>query len=178
MSSPDFFIDRPETDQFLSKLTQALHDPANNPLVFHVWGIGGVGKTTLAHKIKEQHPEAVIIPVSFGSTLGVETILKLMKYIHNQLKYKGPTEDKFTERWQEYEKGRCGLEREPDSKELLKMLGSVAQVVSSGDRTALAITKQVSQLTTQGLDAIGIIDQLDALLNRFRIRCRFSRRHW
>jgi hypothetical protein len=30
-----FFIDRPETDKFWSKLAEGLQDPANNPLVFN-----------------------------------------------------------------------------------------------------------------------------------------------
>lgn len=60
MSSMTFFIDRPETDKFLSKLAAGLTDPANNPLVLHSWGIGGVGKTTLLAKIVEQHPGAAI----------------------------------------------------------------------------------------------------------------------
>jgi GTPase SAR1 family protein len=75
----NLFIDRPETNNFLSKLTEGLTDPVNNPLVLHSWGLGGVGKTTLIAKIVEQHPEAAIAIVSFGSTSDIETPIELMK---------------------------------------------------------------------------------------------------
>jgi pyruvate/oxaloacetate carboxyltransferase len=162
-----FFIDRPETDKFLSKLAEGLKDPANNPLVLHSWGIGGVGKTTLLAKIVEQHPAAAISKVSFGSTSDIETPIKLMKKLHEQL-YPNlndweENEDEFTSRHNEYQITLSKLEKDKDAKEFGKILQSSAQGILVTEKVASEVTKQGFQAL---MESTGVTDKLNAWLNR------------
>ncbi|MEO0533154.1 MAG: hypothetical protein AAF215_04735 [Cyanobacteria bacterium P01_A01_bin.123] len=67
------YVSRPEAEEFLAALDIALKSPADNPVVFHVWGIGEVGKSTLTRKVKAAHQDtAKIAEVSFGLTEGID----------------------------------------------------------------------------------------------------------
>nr|WP_322745327.1 tetratricopeptide repeat protein [Coleofasciculus sp. LEGE 07081] len=71
---------------FLDNFAQSLNQPSSSPVLFQVWGIGGVGKTTLLKKLQELHQqEADFAAVSFGYTMGIETPLKLMAELYQQL---------------------------------------------------------------------------------------------
>ncbi len=144
-----FFINRPETDKFLSKLAEGLTDPANNPLVLHSWGIGGVGKTTLLARIVEQHPEAAIAKVNFGLTSDIETPIKLMKKLHEQLcpiypKNSGDwpnDEDEFTLRYSQYQITLSTIEKDKDAKEYIKILQNVAQGILTSNKVVSEVVK-------------------------------------
>jgi hypothetical protein len=170
-----FFIDRPETDKFLSKLIEGLKDPANNPLVLHSWGIGGVGKTTLLAKIVEQHPEAAITQVSFGSTSDgltsdIETPIKLMKKLHEQL-YPNlidweDNEDEFTRRYNEYQITLSKLEKDKDAKEFGKILQGGIQVVSSINKPVADFSVSVIKTASE---SISLTDRFNDFLNRMDV---------
>jgi hypothetical protein len=167
-----FFIDRPETDKFLSKLAAGLKDPANNPLVLHSWGIGGVGKTTLLAKIVEQHPEAAIAKVSFGETSDIETQIELMKKLHEQL-YPPKLndgwendEDEFTRRYNERKITISKLSKDKEAKEYSKFL-------QGGIQVAAPVNKAVADVLGSAIKTIsestGLTDRFNDFLNRMPV---------
>jgi len=55
------------------------------PLLFNIWGTGGVGKTTLLGRLKDAHAGKVdFLEICFAKTAGIETPLKLMRKLHQQ----------------------------------------------------------------------------------------------
>lgn len=57
MVSPAPYISRAQTEDFLNAVKTALEQPDSHPVVFHVWGIGGVGKSTLLNRLREKYEE-------------------------------------------------------------------------------------------------------------------------
>ena len=54
--------------------------------MFYIWGIGGVGKSTLKRRLGETYgQQAVFTEVSFGLTEGINTPIELMVKLHEQL---------------------------------------------------------------------------------------------
>lgn len=86
MSSDSPYISRQSAENLDNVFAKALKNPAENPIVFHIWGIGGVGKSTLTKKLKENHLQnANFAEVSFGVISNIETPLKVMEKLYNQL---------------------------------------------------------------------------------------------
>ncbi len=80
------YISRKQAQEFLAKFAKALEQPESQALLFHVYGFGGVGKTTLTRKLKEAHQQqADFAEVSFGLTPDIETPLKLMAKLYEEL---------------------------------------------------------------------------------------------
>jgi signal recognition particle GTPase len=50
-------IIRQKEESLLNEVTAALQTPEEFPLLFHVWGIGGVGKSTCLGKLEEKCSE-------------------------------------------------------------------------------------------------------------------------
>jgi tetratricopeptide (TPR) repeat protein len=96
------YVSRPEAEAFLDDLDKALKAPAKSPVVFHGWGIGGVGKSTLTRKVKDaQGDAATIAEVSFGLTEGIEEPIPLMAKLYEQIAVKDSwSRDPF---WDKYE---------------------------------------------------------------------------
>ena len=85
------YVSRPEAEDFLKELQAALTTPVESPVLFHVWGIGGVGKSTLLKKIVQDFTTAAIplvadSPIAFGFTEGIDTPVDLMQKLHGLLK--------------------------------------------------------------------------------------------
>ncbi len=81
----EHYIERDEATKMLGKFSTALKIPCKEPLLFNVYGIGGVGKTTLLEKIQEIHTEKVdFLRVCFAKTPSIETPLKLMRKFRQQ----------------------------------------------------------------------------------------------
>lgn len=117
-----YYISRKQAQDFLAKFKKALEDPESNPLLFQIYGFGGVGKTTLTKKLKEMHePQADFAEVSFSLTPGIETPLKLMVKLYELLPK--PTgllrtdilskPDPFTTLYEQYEETFYKLKTEP-----------------------------------------------------------------
>jgi hypothetical protein len=157
------YVSRPEAEEFLDALDKALKAPAENPVVFHVWGIGGIGKSTLLRKVVEEFPKAAcplvsrtpISPISFGQTEGISTPVDLMRKLHSllesQSQFVDPSffgrsfkrePDPFTERYTQYFDAIHELQKEsPDGK-----TGASAE--------QLGLVKQLLKGLTQGGGAL------------------------
>ena len=83
---PDkFYIERKAAKDFLKRFGQAIAQPKEYPLLFNVYGVGGVGKTTLLGRLQRDCPGAVdFLNVCFAKTSGLETPLKLMRQFHDR----------------------------------------------------------------------------------------------
>ena len=80
------YVSRPEVEDFLVALGHALEKPQSNPAVFHVWGIGGVGKSTLTRKAQETYQgKAKFAAVSFDFAEGIDGPIPLMATLYRQL---------------------------------------------------------------------------------------------
>ena len=75
-----FYISRPSAEQLESQFTQALEKDSSSYLIFHVWGVGGVGKSTLTNKLAEDHAQqADFLRISFGETEQIGNPIEVMK---------------------------------------------------------------------------------------------------
>ncbi len=96
------YIERPVAAEFLERLRTALKSPNLSPLVLHVWGVGGVGKSTLSRRAAEANPLAAAACVEFGRTEKADDPIGVMWALHQQLKPKFSGQDLFGERYGEY----------------------------------------------------------------------------
>ena len=113
------YISRQQTEELLNCFNEAIKKPEFNPLLFNVWGIGGVGKTTLLHRLREQQPNISFARVYFGTTPDIGTPLKLMANLYSQLPAIsdwGKECEIFTALYQQYEQTLIQL-KQPDKKE-------------------------------------------------------------
>ena len=85
MKSKIPYISREQTEKLVACFNEAIKIPRYNPLLFNIWGIGGVGKTTLLNKLEEQHSNISFVRVYFGSTPDIGTPLKLMAKLYSDL---------------------------------------------------------------------------------------------
>jgi tetratricopeptide (TPR) repeat protein len=85
------YISRPQSEAFLSKVTEAVQQLGTHPIVFQVSGIGGVGKSTLLEKLEESQKQAQVVKVSFGETEGIDEPIQLMRKLHAGLEKQHPT---------------------------------------------------------------------------------------
>jgi tetratricopeptide (TPR) repeat protein len=100
----EHYIERDEAKRLLDCFASALQSPGEQPLLFNICGIGGVGKTTLLDRLREAHAGTVdFLGVCFAKTADIETPLKLMRKLHQQVRELSGIEtstDAFTQREQ------------------------------------------------------------------------------
>ncbi|MCG8365880.1 MAG: hypothetical protein MJA27_21420, partial [Pseudanabaenales cyanobacterium] len=113
-----YYITRSEAKDFLAAFANALENPAESQMVFHIWGIGGVGKTTLTHKLREAHQNnAAMAKVIFGRTENIEGPIPLMAKLYEQIApYDSWNRDPFWERYNLYSDTILTLETQPPSR--------------------------------------------------------------
>lgn len=139
-----FYISRKPAEDFLTALDKAFkEEPAEHPLLFQVYGIGGIGKSTLLDKVQETHQQqAHIAKFNFSGKIPAnETPLKVMVELYDQLpkpdiwKRQLFKSDPFIRLCKQYNQTLQRLETEPiegkqavedDQRELAKELGSAA----------------------------------------------------
>ena len=81
-----FYISRPSAEQLESHFAQALEKESSSYLIFHVWGVGGVGKSTLTNKLAKDHAQqADFLRISFGETEQVGNPIEVMKRFYDFL---------------------------------------------------------------------------------------------
>ena len=139
-----FYISRKPAEDFLTALDKAFkEEPDKHPILFHVYGIGGIGKSTLLDKVQETHQQqAHIAKFDFSGKIPAnETPLKVMVKLYEQLPkpdiwnrelFKS---DPFIQLCKQYDQTLQRLETEPmegkqavedDQRDLVKELGSAA----------------------------------------------------
>ncbi|NER52542.1 MAG: hypothetical protein F6J92_39075, partial [Symploca sp. SIO1A3] len=105
---PDqYYIERDEAKRLLQRFATALKEPHQQPLLFNIYGIGGVGKTTLLGRLQQAHAGKVdFLKVCFATTRDINTPLKLMRNLHRQvqdLMGVAKLADAFTQKEQQFE---------------------------------------------------------------------------
>ena len=86
MANQNFYIPREQTNRFLSQIALALSSPSTATILFHVYGIGGVGKTRLLKEMQAANQSvAHFAEFSFGITGELETPLQLMKTLYDKI---------------------------------------------------------------------------------------------
>ncbi|MBW4658915.1 MAG: tetratricopeptide repeat protein [Drouetiella hepatica Uher 2000/2452] len=101
----DHYIERDQAKRLLERFAVALKPTQGQPLLFNIYGIGGVGKTTLLGRLQEAHAgEVDFLDVCFAKTADIEMPLKLMRRLHQQAMGLGGLEaaDAFTQREQQF----------------------------------------------------------------------------
>ncbi len=191
MTHPPIYISRQQAESFLAEFANSLNQPSSSPILFQVWGIGGVGKSTLLNKLQELHKDqADFAKVSFGYTMGIETPLKLMAEFYKHLPKPPnllkrdvrellPKVDSFTSLYDRYQETSHQLETQSvdgkksvDSEQvkLVKQLlntgvSTVGQVVMPGLAAAT-----LSKATELSVDAAAMIlsekDRIQQLLQQ------------
>ncbi|EKU98480.1 TPR repeat-containing protein [Leptolyngbya sp. PCC 7375] len=136
------YVSRSEAEEFLAAIAKAPANPTTSPTVFHICGIGGVGKTTLLSTIQEsQQHTANLGQVSFGRTEGIDQPIPLMAKLYEQIApHDAWSSDPFWERYDLYFETINTLETQPKNR-----LGSV-------DDTQLQHVKTLLRL---GVDVAG-----------------------
>ncbi|RCJ21984.1 hypothetical protein A6770_04985 [Nostoc minutum NIES-26] len=91
MKNQQYYISRKPAEDFLKTFAKALTEPDSHPLLFHIYGIGGIGKSTLLDALEHNYKQrAHIVKFDFsGKTLSNETPLKVMTHLYEQI----PTPD-------------------------------------------------------------------------------------
>ncbi|NJR68085.1 MAG: hypothetical protein HC771_04945 [Synechococcales cyanobacterium CRU_2_2] len=128
------YIVRPETTAFLEKLTGAIGSSVG-PRLFQVWGVGGVGKSTVLTKAEEALAgKAICSRVSFGATDGIESPIGLMEVLAEPLA-QDDWGSEFSELFKLYQTTLIKLEQEPaergkgineEQKNIVQTLGNLA----------------------------------------------------
>ncbi|BAZ30843.1 hypothetical protein NIES4074_33100 [Cylindrospermum sp. NIES-4074] len=145
MTSQQYYISRKPAEEFLTTFAKALKEPESHPLLFHVYGIGGIGKSTLLDTLAETHSQqAHIAKFDFtGKTLSNETPLKVMNKLYEQIPKPGILKqdlqdlisDPFIRLYKQYQGTLEELTTKPiegkktvdqDQRDLVKDLGSAA----------------------------------------------------
>jgi tetratricopeptide (TPR) repeat protein len=146
MNNLDFYVDRPETDQLLNGLKQSFQSPVNSPLIFHAYGIGGIGKTALTKKIRQDFSDAVVVRIDTGIEVKTETPLEVMDKIYLQLPVLSDSRrEDFSDKYRQYQETRRLIEQDTQGKDLIKVTQSVAQAT---------LPKVVGEMVKHGSQAI------------------------
>jgi signal recognition particle GTPase len=80
------YISRKPAEDIENALSQGLETPNASPVAFHVWGVGGVGKTTLRGKLKEDYTnKADFTEISFGETQNIANPIEILHTFYENL---------------------------------------------------------------------------------------------
>ena len=114
-----YYISRKQAKKFQEKFHASLENAKHSPLLFQIYGFGGVGKTTMTRRLEEIYKEKVdFAKVSFGLTADIQTPLKLMVKLYEQLPKTSSLNpftklDPFISLYEEYENVIYKLKTEP-----------------------------------------------------------------
>ncbi|NER99779.1 MAG: tetratricopeptide repeat protein, partial [Symploca sp. SIO1B1] len=114
----EYYIKRDEAEKLLKRFAIALKEPQKQPLLFNIYGIGGVGKTTLLGRLQQAHAgEVDFLEVCFAKTSNIETPLKLMGKLHQQARQlvsEQTIADAFTQQQMQFEQALSQLSQSVD----------------------------------------------------------------
>jgi tetratricopeptide (TPR) repeat protein len=162
ITNQPYYISRKPAEDFLGRFAKALKEPETHPLLFHVYGFGGVGKTTLTKQLKEAYEQkADIAEVSFrltsGLTRDIETPLKLMAKLYKQLPPDLLEPDPFTLLDDQYHQTVHKLTTQPIKGESVEaeQLNTVRDWVELGSLTLLSAASSVNSSALGSFDGFG-----------------------
>ena len=82
----DLYIERDNAKEFFREFDRSLQaeqSDQNNPCIFHIYGLGGVGKTTITRRIqKDFSSQGKFLSISFGLTDKISNPLEVMETFH------------------------------------------------------------------------------------------------
>lgn len=175
MADQDFYVSRKSAQRFLRNFQTAINEPQTNPLLFYVYGIGGIGKSTLLEKLRETHENKITFATAFfGPTSTVETSIGLMKHLYEQLPkddfgdWGGYSQDRFQELCKLFFDTYHQLETEPvkgrgaASSEQINLVKSLL-VRASTFISEFALSKENSEKVGKAVE--GIVDTATLALN-------------
>ncbi|WP_416669208.1 protein kinase domain-containing protein [Egbenema bharatensis] len=188
---------REQAQQFQAKFAESLVQREKQPIVFHVYGIGGVGKTTLLQELEQENAQkAYFAWVYFDVHQGVDTPLKLMQKLYEEVTRVTkpgfwqqevlPPPDPFTSIYTKYQETLDLLEAQPIEgkeeisseqintiKQLAKFcFGAVGQLTSVPGISASTLEK----LGETSVDAAVTLLQAKEELNKFLQQHRATRK--
>ena len=190
MALPDsLYIARPAANSFLENLDTAFRAPAQQPIVFHAWGLGGVGKTTLLERAQLAHQQRCTIPeqitiaeVKFDDTANAGTPLGVIKVLHSQLSSTvgDPQKDPFSLLERSYTntletlktRAEDGSDQASDKQiEIVKKYSQLALqgaslMFAAGNPVGTAIAVAAPHIGELGELGASILDDARGLLNR------------
>ncbi|MEM1310007.1 MAG: tetratricopeptide repeat protein [Cyanobacteria bacterium P01_H01_bin.153] len=193
MALPDsLYVSRPAANSFLENLDLAFQSPVQQPIVFHAWGLGGVGKTTLLDRAQLAHQQRCTIPeqvtiaeVKFGDTANTGTPLGVMKVLHSQLSptVGDPQKDPFYELEQRYTSTLETLKTQTEdgsgqaSDKQIEIVKKYSQLALQGASLMFAAGNPVGTALSVAAPHIGelgelgasILDDAKGLLNRHQV---------
>ncbi len=150
MPDPILYISRQEAEQLEGRFAQALSNPRDVPIIFQIWGIGGVGKTTLKNRLKQNHQKnADFVEVSFGVTPDILTAIDVMNQLYQQLPKTNILQkdllgkQPFKELYQQYRETIHQLETQPsESKKAVDQaqIDAVKKLVGRGASAIASLT--------------------------------------
>ena len=72
---------------FLVKFSEILLSGSEHPSIFNIYGIGGVGKTSILKHLKDEHQKnAIFVEVFFDLNLKIQSPIDFMKSLYQKLK--------------------------------------------------------------------------------------------
>jgi tetratricopeptide (TPR) repeat protein len=141
----DYHIARPEEKTLIDRITKAIAEPGASSMMFYVWGIGGVGKSTILNRTQEKLEEQCknnvhFTKFSFGAF--TETPLDVMVKLHKELQPLGLLQkdllsksDPFAEKHKTYRDTLHALQSQPVdeggtvSKEQVDLVKQVSKLI-------------------------------------------------
>ena len=184
MSPQNLYISRKQAEKFTRDINDSFEHPKDNPLLFSVYGIGGIGKSTLKDKLIEIFsPQFQCAEISFGINSPINTPIDLMKAFDDQTSgdVSGWDIDTFAELLKKYNETVQTLASktiEDDSftsqknrTEILNKLGTLAKTViglggmfASGGAVKAAVDATAAVGAASSLSQAGIEKGIDSLV--------------
>ncbi|MFN7759506.1 MAG: tetratricopeptide repeat protein [Pseudanabaena sp.] len=123
MASQNLHLPHKQEEKLINEVAEAIAKPENSPVMFNVWGIGGVGKSTLLRKFQEglgdriQGKKIHFAAISFDDNYA--TPLDVMVALHKDLpeipflKRDVLAKDVFSEKYKTYQETLANLKNAP-----------------------------------------------------------------
>jgi tetratricopeptide (TPR) repeat protein len=165
----EHYVERDTAKKLLDRFAAALQQPLGQPLLFNIYGIGGVGKTTLLKRLQEAQADKVdCLEVCFAKTPGIETPLKLMRKLHQQAReFFGvdTSADAFAQKEQLFEHtlfelSKCSVDGEAtNSEEQKKITSWFERLIWLGPTnfTSISRKQKSSETLGSGFSALTVI---------------------
>lgn len=182
MVSSSIYIARKTAQKFADDFKQALRYPEESSLLYHVYGIGGVGKSTLLQNVRDTYKEKVLFATAtFDVSSLVDDPLSLMNHLYSQLPVDDWGDETFTARYKLFKDTFRLLETEPakgrgkgrvDSEQVAlvrKVVGGAVKAIASfkfSEETADNAKNAAESAVDVAALAVSEKDKLEQLLKK------------